>query len=81
MRRALRGLFAVQDLRQRFALCRVGALIDDGLHLALAFEYGTGPRVEDAAREPIESHVAEMPFSILTTSKPRQLPCVGNASN
>ena len=75
------GLLAAQDLQQRVALLRRGALVDDGLAPR------RGPhgwrRARRTCRRPSgrPAHVAEMPLSMRIATAARQLPFVGRALN
>src|SRR6185436_1845638 len=66
---SLLGLAAVQDSIQRLALFRIRTLVDDDLHLTLAFEDRSGPGVDDRRAQPIELQAVEMAFLDLQNLK------------
>jgi hypothetical protein len=56
------SLAAMQDCSQRFALLRVGALVDDDLLTALARENRSGPGVNGRGAQAVEFHPAKAPL-------------------
>jgi len=60
--RARLGALALQDRRQRLALRGVGALVDDGLHAALAEMDRAGPAVRVYGEQAVQPRVAEVPL-------------------
>ena len=58
--RALVRMLALKDTHERIALSRVGALVDDYLHGAVALMNGARPRIERDRVEAVQPEVAEM---------------------
>src|SRR5215472_3864048 len=56
----LLGLAAAEHGRERLALRRVGALVDDHLHRAVALVDRAGPGVEDGKAEAVERNLTKM---------------------
>ena len=60
MRLGFLGLAAMEDSDERLPLAVIGALVDDRLHLAIAFVDRAWPGIGDDKAEPVEGDVAKM---------------------
>ena len=77
--RALRRMLAGHDIEQRLALLGRGALVDDGLHLAVALMKGAGKIHGYRKYQPIELGALEVSLGDLHPDQPLQVPWVGGA--
>src|SRR5579872_1177634 len=60
MRRRFVGFVAMQDGDQGLSLLWAGALVDNGLHLALSLVDGPRPLILNDGAQPVQFHLSEM---------------------